>query len=94
MGYIDIEKREEMKKYLKSGSFIGILMLLLTGCMTNENISKDFTASSIGCNPSNIQILNEKASLNGMHTWTAMCKGKEYFCTYHVGDGSKCSEIK
>ena len=83
-----------MKKYLKTSILTFMIFSIFTGCMTNENISKDFTASSIGCNPSNIQILNEKASLNGMHTWTAMCKGKEYFCTYHVGDGAKCSEIK
>lgn len=83
-----------MKKYLKTSILTLMIFSTFTGCMTNENISKDFTASSIGCNPSNIQILNEKASLNGMHTWTAMCKGKEYFCTYHVGDGAKCSEIK
>ena len=29
---------------------IGIFSIFLfTGCMTNENISKDFTAGSVGC---------------------------------------------
>lgn len=82
-----------MKKVF-SIAIIAIICLGLTGCMTNNNISKDFSAGQIGCKPENIQIIDEKATMSGMHTWIAQCKGVEYFCTYHYGDGAKCSEIK
>ncbi|MDK2063055.1 hypothetical protein [Aliarcobacter butzleri] len=83
-----------MKNKIKI-SIVGLVSVLcFTGCLTNENISKDFTAGSIGCKPEKISIVNEKATMSGMHTWTAYCNNKEYFCTYHYGDGAKCSEVK
>ena len=83
-----------MKNKIKVSILILFSIFLFSGCMTNENISKDFTAGSVGCKPEKIQIVNEKATMSGMHTWTAFCNNKEYFCTYHYGDGLKCSEIK
>ncbi|MCT7586968.1 hypothetical protein [Aliarcobacter butzleri] len=83
-----------MKNKIKI-SIVGLVSVLcFNGCLTNENISKDFTAGSIGCKPEKISIVNEKATMSGMHTWTAYCNNKEYFCTYHYGDGAKCSEVK
>lgn len=82
-------------KLLLRISILGFISLFVfTGCLTNENISRDFTAGSIGCKPQNISIVNEKATMSGMHTWSAFCNNKEYFCTYHFGDGVNCSEIK
>jgi hypothetical protein len=66
--------------------------LVFSGCITNANISKQFTSSNTGCFKKDIQILNETAEFNGMHTWTAKCKGKTYLCTYHSTAGSKCME--
>ncbi len=70
----------------------GVCILIFSGCITNANISKQFTSAQIGCDMNNIEIINEKAGMNGMHTWIAKCKGKKYFCTYHYGDGAKCTE--
>lgn len=75
---------------------IGLLIIMIgfSGCLTNPEISKQFTSSNIGCETRDINIINETADFNGMHTWTAECKGKEYICTYHTTAGSKCTEKK
>ena len=83
-----------MKNKIKVSILILFSIFLFSGCMTNENISKDFTAGSVGCKPEKTQIVNEKVTMSGMHTRTALCNNKEYFSTYHYVDGVKCSEIK
>lgn len=79
---------------MKKSLLLIISVFILTGCLKNENISRDFSAGQIGCQPENIQIINEKATMAGMHTWTARCNNRDYFCTYHYGDGASCKEIK
>ncbi len=69
------------------------LIFGLSGCITNPKLSKQFTSSNIGCEVKDIEIYNETAEFNGMHTWTAVCKGKKYLCTYQSTAGSKCKEL-
>lgn len=68
-----------------------VFSAMLVGCITNPNISRDLTSGQIGCSPTDIEILNETARMGGTHTWTAVCKGKEYICNYHTTTGSKCT---
>lgn len=85
-----------MKKIKNIGLILALPLavgVLLTGCIKNPEISKQFTSSNIGCETKDIQIFNETADFNGMHTWTAECKGKRYLCTYHSTAGSKCKEL-
>lgn len=86
-----ISKRQKMKIFfLTIGSLV--IMICFSGCLTNPEISKQFTSSSIGCETQDISIFNETAALNGMHAWTAECKGKQYLCTYHETAGARCTE--
>lgn len=82
-----------IKKILVKSLMLVSSLVFFSGCMKNENISRQFTAGSIGCKPQDISIVNETASMDGMHTWSAFCNNKEYFCAYHYGDGAKCSKI-
>jgi hypothetical protein len=66
------------------------LALSLGGCKS-PRISRDLTSGQIGCSPSEIAIRNETAGIAGTHTWTAVCKGKEYVCNYHSTTGSRCT---
>lgn len=62
-------------------------VLLLSGCaqLQQELIDNRKNASSgqIGCAPADIQI-----SDGGKLTWTAICRGKVFYCT--TGDGTSC----
>ncbi len=78
-----------MKKIILMLAFFSIL---LAGCITNPRISKDLTSGQIGCSPGDIEIRDETAGIGGTHTWTAICKGKQYVCNYHTTTGSKCTE--
>lgn len=73
--------------------FAAIVAITFSGCVTNPKISKQFTSGETGCLEKDITITNETASANGMHNWVAECKGKKYVCTYHYGDGAKCTEM-
>lgn len=68
-------------------------LILLSGCMTNEALSKDFSSSQIGCMQKDITIIDEKASAGGVHTWIAECNGKKHMCSYHTTTGATCKEL-
>lgn len=71
------------------------LATLFTGCITNENLSKDFSSGRIGCPTEEITIINEKAStFGGSHTWVAECRGRYYICSYQQTMGTSCTEDK
>lgn len=84
---------EKVYKMIKRIVLFGVVSLLTTGCVTNPEISKQFTSGQTGCLEKDITITNETASANGMHNWVAECKGKKYVCSYHYGDGAKCTEM-
>ena len=52
-----------MKNKIKVSILILFSIFLFSGCMTNENISKDFTAGSVGCKPEKIQIVGMNVGL-------------------------------
>lgn len=79
-----------MKNKLKLILFI-MFLSTLSACKTNPNISRDLTAGQIGCSPDEIGIENETARFSGTHTWTAICKGEQYICSYHSTTGTKCT---
>ncbi len=81
-------------KLLKMSIVMAVIIGIgLSGCIKNAKISKQFTSSNIGCETKDIEIFDETAGFNGMHTWTAKCKGRTYICTYHSSAGSKCKEL-
>lgn len=58
---------------------------------TNAEISRRLASGAIGCPDNEIGISNEKAS-RGVHTFTAHCRGREYFCTYNYPSPITCSQ--
>jgi len=77
----------------KMNILVLVSTLLFTGCMTNENLSKDFSSGRIGCPTEEITIINEKAStFGGSHTWVAECRGRYYICSYQQTMGTVCKE--
>lgn len=59
---------------------------------TNPDISRRLASGSIGCPVKEIGISNEEAQA-GIHTFTAHCKGREYFCTYKYPAPISCSQV-
>jgi hypothetical protein len=70
-----------------------ILIFGLTGCSTGANIPQQITSLKAGCKSKEVQVLNHRAELNGMETWTAKCAGKTYYCTYLEESGADCYEL-
>lgn len=58
---------------------------------TNPEISRRLASGAIGCPDNEIGISNEKAT-RGVHTFTAHCRGREYFCTYKYPAPISCSQ--
>jgi len=70
------------------------ILTMLTAC-TSARISSQFSAGQVPCRPEDIIITEETADpITGMHNWIAECNGKKYICSYHYGDGAKCTELK
>lgn len=57
----------------------------------DPNISRRLASGAIGCPVNEIGISNED-SARGIHTFTAHCKGREYFCTYKYPAPISCSQ--
>jgi len=58
---------------------------------TNPEISRRLASGAIGCPANEIGIANEEAT-RGIHTFTAHCRGREYFCTYKYPAPISCSQ--
>jgi len=71
--------------------FLGIITTTIGGC-TSANISKNLSSGAIGCQPDDITIINEAATINGLHNWEALCKDKRFICSYHSTTGVNCKE--
>jgi hypothetical protein len=69
---------------------LAVLALICTGC-TSMTVSQNLASGSIGCSPEEITIVNEDVD-NGVHTFQAICKGTEYYCTYMYPNPISCKE--
>jgi len=68
------------------------LLTMITACRS-ARISSELSSGQIPCRPNDIIITEETAStISGMHNWIAECNGKKYICSYHYGDGVRCTE--
>ncbi|MDC8010966.1 energy transducer TonB [Tahibacter soli] len=83
-------ERDELKPATRILSERGIVVAGLFGG-TNPEISRRLASGSVGCPANEIGISNEEAH-RGIHTFTAHCKGREYFCTYKYPDPISCSQ--
>jgi uncharacterized lipoprotein YehR (DUF1307 family) len=73
--------------------FVLAIVTMVTGC-TSARISSQFSAGQVPCRSQDIIITEETAdAITGMHNWIAECKGKKYTCSYHYGDGARCTEL-
>lgn len=57
----------------------------------DPEISRRLASGAIGCPANEVGISNEQAT-RGVHTFTAHCKGREYFCTYNYPAPISCSQ--
>lgn len=60
---------------------------------TNPEVSRRLASGAIGCPANQIGISNEQAT-RGIHTFTAHCNGREYFCTYKYPAPITCSQAE
>lgn len=67
-----------------------VTCLLCASC-TSVTVSQDLASGTIGCSPEEITILNEDVD-NTVHTFKAVCKGAEYYCTYMYPNPISCKE--
>lgn len=58
---------------------------------SNPEISRRLASGAIGCPANEIGISNEE-STRGIHTFTAHCKGREYFCTFKHPAPVSCTQ--
>ena len=65
-----------------------VLVLLSAGC-TSMQVSQNLASGAIGCSPESIVIENEDVD-NGVHTFSATCHGKQYYCTYMYPNPISC----
>lgn len=56
----------------------------------NSDVSRRLASGAIGCPANEVGISNEESS-RGIHTFTAHCRGGEYFCTYNYPAPISCS---
>lgn len=73
--------------------FLFVLGFGLSGCRSNPVMYQQFTSDYTDCKSDEVQILDAQAELNSEERWTATCKGKTYYCTYHSSAGLDCTEI-
>ena len=67
-------------------SLCAILFMLLSGCAGTIIEQRQRVSSGyVGCAPDEIQIINTSG-----YTWTAICKGKRFFCNVG-GPSASCS---
>lgn len=64
--------------------------LTCAGC-TSMTVSQNLASGTVGCSPEEITIVNEDVD-RGVHTFQAICKGVEYYCTYMHPNPISCKE--
>lgn len=63
------------------------LTLLSAGCFSPRSA----TSGQIGCREREIRITDDSTGWSATRTWTALCKGKRYFCSQQDSDVN-CTE--
>ena len=58
----------------------------------NPDVSRRLASGAIGCPANEVGISNEESN-RGIHTFTAHCRGGEYFCTYNYPAPISCSRM-
>ena len=70
---------------------IAALAALMGGC-TSARISKSLASGAVGCPTKMIEIEDETAGIEGVHNFTAVCKGVKYYCTYMYPNPISCKQ--
>ena len=75
----------------RAGDWIGITLFVsaaafLGGCGADL---KNVSSGEIGCAPKDIEIQDDSGYFGNSRTWTAVCNGKEYFCSA-AGNHASC----
>lgn len=70
-----------------------LLLASLVGCSHILDM-KQMTALEVDCKTDDIEISDDRVSLNGEETWTAKCNGKTYSCNYLDDAGLGCFELE
>lgn len=68
---------------------VAVLCSLLLTAFTNPKISRSLASGAIGCPPDEIGISNETDTW-GVHSFTATCRGFDYFCTFNYPAPISC----
>jgi len=77
---------------MKKSIILLAVFTIICGC-TSTRISKKLSSGVIGCQPDEISIFNETASIDGFHNWEAICNDKNYVCRYHYSAGVNCKRV-
>jgi hypothetical protein len=64
---------------MKSKIYFVLLSLALTGC---TSFAIDQSSGQIGCPSSEISIVDDSGAGLVQRTWTAVCRGKTFYCTH------------
>ena len=82
-----------MKAVVWNLMILSILSFGLSSCKKDTVMYQQISSGYVDCKNKDIQILDAEADLNSTESWTAICGGKKYLCTYHSSAGSDCTEI-
>lgn len=63
-----------------------LLLLFLTGCVTQQELYKTRMYGSIDCPAHEIVITNTEEKMDIGPTWRAECRGKSYLCRWGVNE--------
>ena len=75
---------------MKKATLIIGLAVAISACKSVE-VSRNLASGTVGCPPQEIAIADEDVD-NGVHTFRATCKGREYYCTYMYPNPISCKE--
>ena len=86
------ESLPQLKEFQATSSITGKGSYTVAGLLWGKNpdVSRRLASGAIGCPANEVGISNEE-SHRGIHTFTAHCRGGEYFCTYNYPAPISCS---
>lgn len=86
------ESLPQLKEFRAATSITAKGSYTLAGLLWGKNpdVSRRLASGAIGC-PANEVGISKEESHRGIHTFTAHCRGGEYFCTYNYPAPISCS---
>ena len=86
------ESLPQLKEFQATKSIVAKGSYTVAGLLWGKNpdVSRRLASGAIGCPANEVGISNEE-SHRGIHTFTAHCRGGEYFCTYNYPAPISCS---